>query len=91
MAEYINREALLKILKTATHFELMDAIEDAPAADVAPVVRGRWEKSECDWFELHVIKCSVCHEEWCFEEEGDVVAMHYKYCPNCGAKMEGRV
>ena len=53
------------------------------------VKHGRWERADDDYFNLSLIKCSVCREEWCFEDDGDVVALNYHYCPNCGAKMDG--
>ena len=63
-------------------------ILNAPVADVAPVVHGRWEKSEDNYCSLNLVKCSVCHEEWCFEIDDDVKDLNYNYCPNCGAKMD---
>lgn len=61
------------------------AIEDAPAID--PVKHGRWEKDEKaskDHFE-QIFICSNCHnmEAWGWTEVDT-----YKYCPNCGAKMD---
>lgn len=49
----------------------------APAADVAPVVHGRWVfgGDGC-------VICSKCNEE----ESND---NHRNFCPNCGAKMDG--
>ena len=49
------------------------------AADVVPVVHGRWKcHGDCG-----VTECSACG--WSIEEYvGD-----YAYCPNCGAKMDG--
>lgn len=59
-----------------------------PAADVAPVVHGRWIHSryeDCsEQFEL--VKCSQCNHE------AYAMAFYVRggnYCPNCGAKMEG--
>ena len=60
-------------------------------ADVAPVRHGRWVKSEDDYYELYMIKCSVCREEWCFECDDDAFDLNYHYCPNCGAKMDEEV
>ena len=51
--------------------------KDTPAADVAPVVHGRWE---CG------CQCSVCGDR-----HGPYNSRHrpyYNYCPNCGAKMD---
>jgi hypothetical protein len=59
-----------------------------PAADVAPVVHGRWIHSryeDCsEQFEL--VKCSQCNHE------AYAMAFYVRggnYCPNCGAKMNG--
>ena len=65
------------------------AILKIPAADVAVVQHGRWEKSEDDYCGLNLFQCSLCHEEWCFEERDDVFDLNYHYCPNCGAYMMG--
>lgn len=59
-------------------------VEDAPAADVAPVVHGGWEVSDtpCECF-----KCSECGGGcWYYDYQGDVAKS--RYCPNCGAKMD---
>ena len=64
-------------------------IREMPAADVAPVVHGEWLRAEDDWNSLTTIQCSLCREEWCFETDDDVSLLNYKYCPNCGAKMDG--
>ena len=59
-----------------------------PAADVVPVVHGRWIHSryeDCsEQFEL--VKCSQCNHE------AYAMAFYVRggnYCPNCGAKMDG--
>ena len=69
--------------------DLVDTFAEIPAADVAVVQHGRWEKSEDNYYSLNLVKCSVCHEEWCFEIDDDVKDLNYNYCPNCGAKMDG--
>ena len=53
-------------------------IDEIPAADVAPVVHGKWIMHD-DEFGL-TCECSACH----IETMGDG-----NYCPNCGAKMDG--
>ena len=69
-------------------FALSD-IAAIPAADVRPVVRGHWiteeEAVEKGDYSLRDA-CSVCgHCDWdCTESES------FNYCPNCGAKMDGR-
>ena len=68
--------------------KVLRGVEDAPAADVAPVVHGRWIHSryeDCsEQFEL--VKCSQCnHEAYAM-----AIYVHGgNYCPNCGAKMDG--
>lgn len=64
------------------------AIGKLPAADVAPVVHGRWIHSryeDCsEQFEL--VKCSQCNHE------AYAMALYVhggNYYPNCGAKMDG--
>ena len=52
-------------------------IEDMPAADVAPVVHGRWIR----YPDCGVTKCSNCG--WSIEECWDS-----DYCPHCGAQMD---
>ena len=57
-----------------------NALDFIPAADVAPVVHGRW--NSMDGYKMRVV-CSVCG--WDVPEYGKF----YSYCPNCGAKMDG--
>lgn len=64
-------------------------VNKMPTIDAEPVRHGRWTKSEDDWNCMTTITCSECHEEWCFETEEDVSLLNYRYCPNCGAKMDG--
>jgi ribosomal protein S27E len=59
-----------------------------PAADVAPVVHGRWMHSryeDCSE-QFKRVKCSQCNQE-AYAMAFYVVDGHY--CPNCGAKMDG--
>ena len=90
--EYISREAALTALQDSDLFNTTErqlrAIRELPAADVAEVVHGEWLRADDDWNSLTTIKCSLCSEEWCFETDDDVSLLNYKYCPNCGAKMD---
>ena len=91
MSKYVNAaDAAEKIAEKhgIRIADLCDTFGDIPAADVAPVRHGRWEKSEDNYYSLNLVKCSVCHEEWCFEIDDDVKDLNYNYCPNCGAKMD---
>lgn len=80
MAEYIEREALLE--KLAEHDLCLcvseSDIKNIPAADVAPVVHGRWRLvGECGFNDCYI--CSEC---------GKIAMNDSNYCPNCGAKMD---
>lgn len=57
-----------------------EMIQDAPAADVVPVVHGRWEYIGTDK-NGHVYRCTNCAGR---------IGLDYEtaYCPNCGAKMD---
>lgn len=88
MAEYIDRDAALAQCKRHndyTGWSIADGIEAIPAADVAPVVHGRWEMRPTgmatDTGPEYKAYCTVCNEP----------NKQYQppYCPHCGAKMDG--
>ena len=58
---------------------LMGAIDSIPAADVRPVVRGKWIKP-ARVPDSMLDECSVCGF--------DTGAYTFNFCPNCGAWME---
>ena len=91
MSKYVNAaDAAEKIAEKhgIRIADLCDTFGDIPAADVAEVRHGRWTIAEDDYYGLNIVKCSVCHEEWCFEERDDVFDLNYHYCPNCGSLMD---
>ena len=81
-------------VKIKPHEELCDKFECALcrlSGYVAPVVHGRWvDKPLIKSFKhtnIPVVECSACGIDFC-----DIINNHYfmyKYCPNCGAKMDG--
>lgn len=102
MAEYIEREALKRVLRVwitecmingdneiADGFrDCIDLIDDSPAADVAPVVHGRWIWHE-RYFEY---ECSACKCRFDFNNTYGIFDHTFEngdYCPNCGARMDG--
>lgn len=100
MDEYIKREDALAICEEKYREQLRilnyagdsvawnigHAIKELPAADVAPVVHGRWINAPlCG---NAICRCSVC---------GNVTSIHANlsgqimqmFCQSCGAKMDG--
>ena len=91
MAEYIDREALYE--KAYWHGEHPDVgnpfpdgvdaidikdVDAIPAADVAPVVHGRWLCVDTDTEQFFL--CNRCKKKEFWESN---------YCPNCGCRMDG--
>ena len=92
MAEYINREETKRELSewcislNSPHLlsrdDTMFLLDNIPAADVAPVVHGRWIEQEKYNFGV-MYDCSIC---------GDRILDNghsWNYCPNCGSRMDG--
>ena len=105
MAEYIEREAAIKALKDnviemechiyfgsnlgVPEDEIEDIVNEIPVADVEPVKHGKWVSmlvKRSDWkgnmqSYYQPNTCSECHVG---------LAEKTNYCPNCGAKMDGK-
>lgn len=64
------------------HSVRFDAVLCEPAADVASVKHGKWEYEHGAW------QCSNCGKDNPYGIDYDT-ARFSKYCPNCGAKMDG--
>lgn len=94
MAEYIDREELMKFPIRRNHYDkehgnehfiygietVLEYAENLPAADVAPVVHGRWECGK---------PCPICGEDRFKRIDADIWSdWEPPYCPNCGAKMD---
>ena len=92
--EYIRRDAAMKAVasqygacRSPAQNRLLDEIRNKirrmPAADVAPVVHGRWIKDDFLSDDVNnAEKCSQC---------GELIGWFGNlpnYCPNCGAKMD---
>ena len=100
MAEYIERavalheierrEALMVGDKRIFIGSMTPFIQGLPAADVAPVVHGRWIEQEDPLLDVYYT-CSVCKEDFYIETTGytEKDMFLYTYCPNCGARMDG--
>lgn len=84
--EYIARKEAVIVIHDL-------CIKKEPAVDAAPVVHGRWTErhvdyaSDCAIDEVQTLKCSACglyHTTPYLYSFTD-----YKFCPNCGAQMDG--
>lgn len=101
MTDYISREAALEVLKTDNYImaggdkaylvympyrDMVRHLQNLPAADVAPVVHGRWVHPDPNKRPTISGICSICRWEAHFFED-DIVGE--PYCPHCGATMDG--
>ena len=105
--EYIDRESLFKAIRCVPMSAVVPDLDDTkvyhavvgqgqaikeiilaqPVADVAEVRHGEWKHAgDDDW------RCTNCNDYFRLD-----VDMHpiddcgMNYCPNCGAKMDGKV
>ena len=87
MAEYIEREAAIASLPVAWD-SAVNALQNMPAADVAPVVHGRWDDSGRYTFPggSVAVRCTECG---CALTVSEYHLQNWYYCPVCGAKMDG--
>lgn len=101
MSEYIKREVMLEILEdhpagtwrgcdvySDDIRAIMREVDKLPAADVAPVRRGHWERHRA------IVQCSCCGFgmfpiAYAFDR-GDCVGTNVipEHCPKCGAILE---
>lgn len=67
--------------------EIIDFLENLPAADVEEVKHGKWIGKQLDNFRKYEVTCSNCG--WVGIENYDSYndPSDFNYCPNCGAKM----
>ena len=84
MKEYIGRVTALNALIRALGYCQCanDVITRIPAADVAEVRHGRWERVSTASGIISRVRCSVCAgtQPLTFE--------NMPYCPTCGARMD---
>lgn len=82
-----NAEQQHDSYSTMMMYEIADEIEDAPAADVAPVRPGKWLKKHDSIMYWH--ECSECGERRPRNFYG--YEWDSPFCPSCGARMDGGV
>lgn len=96
MKEYIEREAAFFALAHNFYSDemtlkgydrILAALANLPAADVRPVVRGEWLRTDAY---PHHLYCSVCYTTYLPTDELlEMYRIPMNYCPNCGADMRG--
>ena len=96
MAEYIEREATVKLLRSLGSRDyrrekgtIQEAIkmvsfpEYTPSADVTQMVHGQWETNSDRPDSLICSVCKCGFDMWKHDS--------HNFCPNCGAKMDGEL
>lgn len=106
MDEYVKRAAIMEFPIRKDHCDkeranehfifgiesVLEYVQNLPAADVAPVVHGRWKlRRKGDWTSVFV--CSVCGRRETIAESESYnsqleMPREYPYC-HCGARMDG--
>lgn len=68
--------------------KVLEMVAEQPTIDPEAVrPKGRWIATEVDLGFVgveHNLACSVCGEDWLSDSDASI----FKFCPNCGAKME---
>ena len=97
MPRYIDAEELRRRVKEKTNpygkptldyesgVKVLNMIDNAPTADVAPKIEGEWVQSE-DW--EYDYRCSSCGNDALEGRYGNN-DLCTKFCPCCGAHMKG--
>ena len=66
---------------------IVTSIDNAPTIDAVPVRHGEWKPFDLT-YGRSIYSCSVCEQAtevpMCMEKP------MYAYCPNCGARMDGK-
>lgn len=83
MAEYITKDEIIdwiwKQKRLSKPYTVSVISNNIPPADVAPVVHGEFRFCGSDrWNDA--FECSIC---------GRINMDNSRFCPNCGAKMDG--
>lgn len=98
MSEYIEREEVIKTVMSCTDpyeppyvditvNDIVAKISNIPSADVMPVVHGKWSRnccSVCGISKYNFISFDFNDDKGYAKPFGT-----WKYCPHCGARMDG--
>ena len=103
MVEYISKDKFIHFLfKEIAYFEetqtdieipisatlqsVVNEIKKFTSEDVQPVEYGEWTAEGNDEYGNYWDECTVCRKAVFFPPS---VKNDYKYCPHCGARMDG--
>lgn len=90
--DLISRKALLEQIKEDApwwwqnfhSYLIVDMLKEAPVIEAEPVRHGEWSAYRINGYDgLHPVyetQCSLC---------GGYARFTYRFCPHCGAKMDG--
>ena len=88
--DYITRHEAIRALQinSSDYYGARRALCEIPAADVPPVVHGRWDDSgRFKFFDCDIaVRCSMCGG--CLTEK-EYAESVWNFCPVCGSKMDG--
>jgi DNA-directed RNA polymerase subunit RPC12/RpoP len=79
-------EELVYLLKKVDAV-LAEKIDDLPTIEAVPVVHGEWIFTET-FADITFYKCSICSNDIGVDPFFDDKVSNF--CPNCGAKMDGK-
>lgn len=97
MPRYIDADALVKRIACSPLFRrinnlnfpmkdaVIDLIDHQSTADVVEVRHGAWQYDKT-YYEADECHCSECNQLMTTH-----IGTRMNYCPNCGAKMDGKV
>lgn len=89
MMELIRKSDALHAVLHNTGDAAVAAVQEIKAVDAVPVVHGEWSNRRT-WTHDGEWYCTACDKEitiYMGEKRGND---RYKYCPNCGAIMDGK-
>ena len=84
--DWLSAECVRAILDPQEALDfLLARIKNAKPIDAVPVVHGRWQRLIVDRrHQIEGDECSACGFVY-----GGLGIAYFRYCPNCGAKMDG--
>ena len=95
MAEYnyVDRDSIVRGLRMAHDYEGAEFVSMFPASEVVEVKHAHWYGTYYDGYAdgcpvYEAFACSACDAEFFVD---DSCPSDFKYCPNCGAKMDEEV